>query len=110
MINKIFKIITQAIPVIMMIALISLIENDYVLSLFFIGIIIVSLLIKYEKNELTYLILGLVVMAVFEIIFVNTGVESFNREVLFLGIPIWLPILWAYAFIAIKRGIKILGS
>jgi len=106
--NKIIKIIVQAIPVLLMIALIPLIKNDYLLSLVFIIIIVVSFLIRHEKRDYLFLIFGFIVMTIFEYIFIKAGVESFNRNSLFGVMPLWLPFLWAYAFIAIKRAIDIL--
>ncbi|MBU0626560.1 hypothetical protein KKH82_03935 [Patescibacteria group bacterium] len=45
-----------------------------------------------------------------EYFFVSTGVETFNRRS-FMGImPLWLPVLRAYAFVAIKRAIVILNK
>jgi len=35
-------------------------------------------------------------------------VETFVRNSLFGLMPLWLPFLWGYGFVAIKRGIKIL--
>jgi|SRR3989344_3417706 len=108
MVNKIIKILIQAMPILLMIILIPFIKNDYLLSIAFIVIISVSLLIKYEKRDYLFLIFGLIVMTITESIFIKTGVETFNRNTLFGIMPIWLPILWAYAFIAIKRGINII--
>ena len=108
MLNKVSKLLLNMIPVLLMIALIPLILNDYLLAGAYILIIIISLLIKYEKKDYLFLIFGLVIMTFFEFIFISTGVENFTRNSLF-GMPIWLPILWAYGFIAIKRAIKILA-
>lgn len=47
-------------------------------------------------------------MLIFESIFILTGVEVFQRNSLFGIMPLWLPFLWAYGFIAIKRTIRIL--
>ena len=106
--NKVLKIFLQAIPVILMLILIPFIKNDYYLTLIFVGITLVSLLIRYEKKDALFFMFGFIVMSLAEYLFLLTGVETFNR-VSFLGVmPLWLPFLWAYAFIAIKRTIKIL--
>ena len=47
-------------------------------------------------------------MILSEMIFISTGVEIFVRNTLFGLMPLWLPFLWGYGFVAIKRGIKIL--
>ena len=38
-----------------------------------------------------------------EYFFIKTGVKTFNRNTLFNIMPLWLPFLWAYVFVAIKR-------
>jgi len=89
-----------------MVLLISFIHNDYYLSLAYIGIIIVALFIKYESKEYLFFIFGLVVITFFEWVFVSMGAEIFSRNSLFGVMPIWLPLLWAYSFIAIKRAVE----
>jgi hypothetical protein len=104
--KKIAYIILNSIPVLIMILLIPFIKNDYILSLLYIIIIAISLVIKYEKKEYLVFIVGFVIMIIFESIFISTGVEIFLRNSLFKIMPLWLPLLWAYSFIAIKRGVK----
>jgi hypothetical protein len=108
LIEKIYKIFIETIPVLIMIGLIPLIKNDYSLTLAYIVIIAVSLLVKYEKKEYILFIFGFIIMIVFESIFISTGVEVFERNSLFGLMPLWLPFLWAYGFIAIKRCVGIL--
>ncbi len=106
--NKLFKIFIEGVPVVIMILLIPWIKNDYILSAIFLIIIAVLLKIKYEKKEYVFLIWGFIIMIIVETIFISTGVETFERNSLLGIMPIWLPILWAYGFIAIKRAIEIL--
>ena len=106
--NKFWKILREAIPVILMIILIPFILNDFFLVAVYILIIAVSFLIKYEKKDWVFLIFGFFIMIVSEYFFISTGVEVFERKSLFGIMPIWLPVLWAYGFVAIRRAIKIL--
>lgn len=92
-----------------MIGLIPLVSNDYVLSALFLLIIIVSLVIRRRPLDLTAFVAGAVLMTLSEYLFVSTGVETFTRNSLFGIMPLWLPILWAYGFVAIKRIVYILG-
>jgi len=91
-----------------MIGLIPVVGNDYWLALIYCLIITISFWIKYEKREYIIILFGLFIMIICEAIFLSTGVEVFNRNTLFGIMPIWLPLLWGYAFVAIKRGIKLL--
>ena len=91
-----------------MIGLIPFVKNDYTLTLIYILIIAVSLIIKYQTKDYLYLILGFTAMIISEYFFVSTGVEIFLRNTLFGLMPLWLPFLWAYAFVVIGRSIKII--
>ena len=106
--NKLLKILIEALPIILMIVLIYFIKNDYLLAGIFILIITVSFLIKYENKDHFFFIFGFIIMIVSESFFISTGVETFNRNSLFGIMPIWLPVLWAYAFVIMKRAICIL--
>ncbi len=108
--NKTLKIFLEAIPIILMIILIPVIINDYILTIVYILIIAVSFIIKYNKQEYTFFIFGFIAMIISEYFFINTGVEIFVRNSLFGIMPIWLPFLWAYGFVAIKRAVVILDK
>lgn len=107
---KFNKIFLNTVPILIMIGLIPLVSNDYFLTLLYIIIIIVSLTLKKEKGDLHVLTFGFCAMIVSEYIFISTGVETFTRNSLFGLMPIWLPFLWGYGFIAIKRGVEIIGE
>ncbi len=104
------KIAYELIPVVFMITLITYIQNDYVLTLIYIGLISLMFFFKLEKKELLIFSVGFVAMIFFEWLFVSTGVETFTRNTLFGIMPLWLPFLWAYSFVIIKRIIKIIET
>lgn len=108
--KKIVKVIIESSPVVLMVLLIPLIANDYYLAATYIAITATSFLIKRERNDILIFFFGLIVMTISETFFLMTEVETFNRTTLFGIMPIWLPLLWAYGFVAIKRGIRILES
>lgn len=91
-----------------MVGLIPLIKNDYILTGAYIIVIALALFIKKEKGDFIFLIVGFLAMIFFEAIFISTGVETFIRNSLFGLMPLWLPFLWAYAFVAMRRSVKIL--
>lgn len=95
-------------PILIMIGLIPLVLNDYNLTLIYIVIIAVALIIKKEKNDLPIFVFGFSAMIACEYLFISTGVETFKRNSLLGLMPVWLPFLWGYGFIAIKRGVKII--
>jgi len=103
LLSKSFRVLLNTVPVLAMIGFIPLIANDYMLTLVYLVIIIGVSYIKYEKGDLPMLITGFCLMTVFEAIFISTGVETFQRNSLLGIMPLWLPILWSYGFVAIKR-------
>jgi hypothetical protein len=108
--DKIIQILFNAIPIILMIALISVIKNDYILTGTYTLIIIIAFVIKYEKRDYLFFIFGFLIMIISEYSFVSTGVETFIRNSFFGFMPLWLPVMWAYAFVAMKRAIVILDK
>ena len=108
--NKAKKIFLISLPILLMIGLIPIIKNDYLLTGLYILIITISLFIKKEKGDYTIFLFGFFFMIVSESIFISTGVETFVRNSLFGLMPLWLPFLWGYGFIAIKRGVEALNK
>ncbi len=108
--KKVLGIVLNALPVILMVALIPFVGEDYTLAVIYILIIIASLSIKREPKDFLFLIFGFLIMTLCEYIFTSTGVESFNRDSLFGLMPVWLPFLWSYAFVTMKRVIVILEN
>lgn len=106
--KRVMGIFLNIIPILLMIGLISLIQNDYLLSLVYILIIGISFVFKLEKNDLIVFSFGFLVMIVSEYLFISTGVEIFIRNSLFGLMPLWLPFLWGYGFVVIKRSVKLL--
>lgn len=91
-----------------MIGLIPVIANDYALAAVYVAFIAGLMLIKSEKNDWAALIFGLIGITISEYIFISTGVETFTRNSLFGIMPLWMPLLWAYAFVTIKRSLRVL--
>jgi hypothetical protein len=102
-------IFLNAFPVILMIGLILFIQNDYLLAGAYAVIIVAAFSVKIYPNDLLVFVVGVFVMTFFEYLFVSTGVEVFVRNSLLGVMPIWLPLLWGYGFVAIKRSIEILS-
>ncbi len=108
--KKIYPIFLNALPALLMIFLIPFVSDDYILTLLYIAIIAAGLFFKREKNDLLIFVFGFVIMLVFEYLFISTKVEIFKRDSLFGLMPLWLPFLWGYGFVAISRATKILGD
>lgn len=106
--KKIRKIAIQCVPVLLMIGLIPLVRNDYLLTALYVGTILISFLVKHRKYEGLIFAGGFVFMFVSELLFIQTGVETFNRNSLLGLMPLWLPFLWGYGFVVIRRSVEVL--
>jgi hypothetical protein len=93
-----------------MIGLVPVVTSDYMLTLLYTIIIGIALYIQYDKGDGIFFVFGFLIMIIFEYLFITTGVETFTRNSLFSVMPLWLPFLWGYGFIAIKRAAKILDK
>jgi len=101
--NSIIKIFAYLLLVAFFILLVPFFKNDYILSLIYIVLIGIYFIVDYVKKDYLFLLFGLIGMTLSEILFISTGVESFIRNSLFNMIPLWLPLLWAFAFIIMRR-------
>ncbi len=108
--RKTLHIFINSIPVLIMVSLIPLVKSDYLLTSLYIIIIMLSLVIKHEEKDFLIFVVGFIAMIISEYIFISTGVETFIRNSLFGIMPLWLPFLWGYGFIAINRSVKILDK
>jgi hypothetical protein len=108
--KKVYAIFLNAVPILLMVGLIPFIWNDYVLTAVYAAIVAAAFLAKRMPHDATVFIFGFFAMMASEYLFVNTGVETFNRASLFGLMPLWLPVLWGYGFIAIKRSVEVLGK
>ena len=89
--------------IITMVGLAVFIKNDYILTIIYSGVIVASITIKRERTDLLILTVGFLGTLIGEYLFISTGIETFNRTS-FMGIlPLWLPFLWSYIFLAMKR-------
>lgn len=89
--------------ILIMLSLISSIRNDYLLTAVYGVFIALVLISKKERADFLFLILGFFGVILGEYFFVRTGVEIFNRNSLFGIMPLWLPFLWSFIFLSMKR-------
>lgn len=105
--GKYMSTILEAIPVLLMILLIPLMASELNMTGLYLAIILVSLLIKYERGDLMLLLSGLIISTLFFEILIFFKIIQFTTASL-INLPIWFPLIWAHGFILIKRCTKIL--
>ena len=96
------RLVLLSLPIAFMILLIPFVPNDYLLAIIYVLVIGVSS-VRYSKKDFVFLAFGFVALLLAETLFISTGVEVFERRTLLGIMPVWLPLLWAYVFVAVKR-------
>lgn len=86
-----------------MVSLAVFVKNDYVTTVIHLGIIMAFVTIKKERADLPILAIGFSGTLIGEYLFISTGIERFNRTTLLGIMPLWLPFLWSFIFLSIKR-------
>ena len=104
------RIVASALPVVGMILLVPFVQNDYILALIYTIVILVALAIHQDRKDRIFVMFGSVVSFVAEALFISTGVETFERKTLLGIMPLWLPLLWGYIFLAMRRAIMAIES
>lgn len=105
-VKKARKILVHALPILVMIGLIPLVQTDEALTVFYILIIALMFSQTYRKHDILVFSFGFLGMIASEYLFISTGVETFERRSLLEVMPIWLPFLWGYGFIVIRRSLN----
>lgn len=102
--TKLFKILIETLPIFFGILLSYLFWQNNIL-LFIIYLILTLGLIYFRKDKIEFIIFiyGILIGAIAEVIGTQiSGYQSFANPD-FAGIPIWLPIVWGYGFVVMKR-------
>ena len=110
MMRLIARLAALAAPVMIMVAMVPVISDDWQLLGVYTILLVLTLLLGHNKRDLIFFLFGFFLLALSELFFISTGVEVFQRDILLLGMPIWLPMLWGYAFIMMHRGVTLLET
>ena len=101
--KKVMDILPILVSVIAGIFLFAFIKSESLLASGFILIIAANLIIKYHKGEFALLLAGMIIGLVMELIGdLLFKVQYWAHGSLF-GLPFWLPLMWGFGFIAIRR-------
>ncbi len=99
-----------ALTIVVMLVAIPYVTNDYLLVFLYLFTPLLLFRLAPERYDAEAYLFGFIGVTICELLFIHTGVETFNRTTLFGVMPIWLPFLWAYAFVVIKRVLKLLTT
>lgn len=101
--NKIKNLFRDIISLILFPVIFLLTQNELVVTIFIIALLITAFKIHYNKNEIKLFLIGIILGIIMEIGGDLIFKMQYWENASFFGIPIWLPILWGYAFVFIRR-------
>ena len=102
--SKIVKIFIETLPILFGILFSYLFwQNNFLLLAIYLILSVVLIFWRGDNSEFAIFAYGIIIGGIVEIIGTEvSGYQSFSNPN-FLGIPIWLPIVWGYGFVAMKR-------
>lgn len=77
--------------------------NEMIFTLTIILILLINFKIKYNKGEWTLFFIGLLLGFFIEVILGLVYRMQYWENSILLGVPLWLPIVWGYAFVFMRR-------
>ena len=102
--NNLKEIIIQGISFILFFVILVLTGgNELILTLTIILILLINFKIKYYKGEWTLFLIGLIFGFLIEVGLGFVYRLQLWRDTTFFGVPVWLPIVWGYGFVIIRR-------
>lgn len=78
-------------------------RNELLIFLVLLLFLVVSLFLHYERNEWLLIVLGLALGSLMELGGDSVYKLQYWVEGSFFGIPVWLPLMWGYLFLLIRR-------
>jgi len=100
--KKVSKILSQLLPVFIMVALLFFFRSEIAITVLAIFLILITFKRKYCKKEIYVFLFG-TAMGIFFELTGNFLLEQSWGEASFFTIPIWLPLAWGYGFVIIRR-------
>lgn len=77
-------------------------KNNLLLLMILLGELLLAFTLWHQKHDFMYCIVAGILGPIGEVISVQFGVGSYSNPT-FLGIPIWLPVLWGLATVMLKN-------
>lgn len=102
--DAIVKIFLETVPILIGVVLTYFFwKNNFLLTVLFAALLAATLKIKYYPGDLFALLYGSAIGFALEVF--QTSVAKFHSfsNPDFLGIPVWMPFVWGYGFMLMKR-------
>lgn len=104
MMTKFYRVFVETLPILLGILLSYLFwERTAVLAIIYVALAITLISFHKDKKEFIIFAYGIIIGLLVEVI--GTQISSYQSFAKpdFFGIPLWLPIVWGYGFVAMKR-------
>jgi general stress protein CsbA len=110
--NRAVLALKELLPLFVGMLIVVFIKNEWLIAVVLLCVIGVSFYIEYHKYEWFVLVLGVLVGLVLEGVGIHFYKLQYWSEGSVWGMPVWLPILWGYGFVFIRRvgNIIVLGK
>ncbi|MEK6841956.1 MAG: hypothetical protein AABX91_02275 [Nanoarchaeota archaeon] len=102
--ENIKAILIQVVSLLLAFIVMTLVKGDeLIFTVTILAILLINFKIKYYKNEWALFFVGLVLGFFIEVVLGLVYRMQYWENPTLLGVPIWLPIVWGYAFVFIRR-------
>mgnify|MGYP001614106934 CR=1 FL=1 len=100
---KIKEIVKQLLPFLAAF-LVPIFSSSEILFTFIVLLLIgISFKLSYVKNEEFVVLSGIIIGLIIEVVLGLVYRNQFWENASLIGVPIWLPLIWGYGFLIIRR-------
>lgn len=101
--GKIKKVLSQSFYLPFALMLNNFVTDEFLFTGILIVFIFLSFKIEYHKREWILFVVGIFFGVLIEVVTASFGRLQHWEHASLFGIPLWLPIVWGYAFIYMRR-------
>ena len=93
----------QAVQLFFVLVIFFFTQNELIVALWILFLTAAAFYLEYHKNEWKLFLAGIIIGTIIEIGGDAIAKMQFWDDASFFGIPLWLPLIWGYGFIFIRR-------
>ncbi len=101
--GSIKEIVIQLLQLIIVFIILTFTRNELIFTLVIAVLLLVNFKIKYNKNEWGLFLIGCLVGFIIEVALGKIYRMQYWQQDSLFGVPVWLPLLWGYGFVFIRR-------
>lgn len=101
--SNIKEAVIQLLQLIAVFVVLTFTRNEIIFTLVIAALLLVNFKIKYNKNEWGLFFIGCLAGFIIEIALGKIYRMQYWQQDSLFGVPVWLPLLWGYGFVFIRR-------